>query len=106
MGPADVSNTSTLYDQGLKYFHVTVTGIQTITSRPTRLMSVILSNQATGSSVTLHDGLDTDGEIVGNLAVSTAFHLVTKMRTFDVALSGGLTVDVIDGPPDVTINYI
>ena len=106
MGPADVSNTSTLYDQGLQVHDITATGTQTITSRPTRLMGFLLHNHIISSSVIIYNGQDTGGEVVADIATSSQFHLIKKSRDFDVVLSGGLTINVINGPPRGAIKYI
>ncbi len=106
MGPTDVSNTSTLYDQGLRFHNVVATGIQTISARPTRLMSVQLNQSSIGSSFIIYNGLSTDGEVVCRVATVGGFNLLNKNRVFDVVLSGGLTVDAVGGTPDFTINYI
>ena len=106
MGPTDVSNTSTLYDQGLQVHDITVTGIQTITSRPTRFMGFLLHSHIASSSVEIYNGQDTGGEVVADISTQSQFHSVNQDRNFDVVLSGGLTINVINGPPRGAIKYI
>lgn len=97
------SNTGTLYDKGNRYVHLDAAGTTIVRSTATRLERVNINNHASGGQIDIY-----------NASGTSSSHLVACLGAadprncgdfgFNVALSGGLTIDVT-GTPDVTVIY-
>ncbi len=97
-------STGTLYDQGNRFTHMTGIVTTTITLTPTRLVRININDATSGGFVDIYNGVTTAGELVGSIDAGVNATLGT--REFNVALSGGLTVDINSAAGiDITVIY-
>ena len=97
------SNDGTLYDRGYRYTHLDSAGTTVVRSTATRLVRVNVNNHGTGGVVGVYnaDSVSANQQVA---SIGAADPRNCGTLEFNVALSGGLTVD-ITGSPDITVIY-
>lgn len=93
----------TLYDKGKRFTRLNSAGTTVIRTSPTLLLRIMVNNFSTGGVVNVYDGVTTAaGQRIAAISANAAGQQGTYF--YNVALSGGLTVDITNSP-DVTIVY-
>ncbi len=95
-------STGTIYDRGNRWTHISADSTVTIASTATRLVRINVNNIEASGLIDVYDGTSVSDLQVASIAAAVNAH--TGSLEFNVALSGGLTVDVTNGP-DITVIY-
>lgn len=93
----------TLYDKGDRFTRLASAGTTTIRTTETRLKRVVLNSFSTSGSVSIYNATST---AAGHLFADISTNAIGGQGTYeyDVVLSGGLTVSIVN-TPDVTVIY-